>query len=384
MAIYLVALMCVLNHAGFAGSRVLMPLYALTLGADQFAIGVMMSLYALCPMLLAIPAGKLVDRVGARLPMLVGTIGTFVALLLPYFSPGLGTLYLTALVLGTSFQLFFVAVHGTTGAIGGAENRVRNYAAISIGFSMAAFFGPLVAGFAIDHLGHLPTYLVLAGCTVIPALLLSIGPDILPKAAGTAEAQKKSAFDLMRIPRLRNTLIASSLMSAAWDLYLFYFPIYGHAIGLSASAIGAVISSFAAAVVVIRVVLPLLVRRIPEFDVLIYTIAFAGAAFLLFPFFTNPYLLAAVSFVLGFGLGCGQPISGSLIYSLAPPGRAAEGAGIRVMLNNVTHTVVPLFFGALGTALGFVPVFMSCAAILFGGSYYSYRSDRKLAVKAVP
>jgi MFS family permease len=379
MAIHLVVLMCVLNHSGYAGSRVVMPLYALSLGADQLAVGVIMSLYALCPMLLAIYAGKLVDRVGPRMPMLIGTVGTFVALLLPYFFPGLPTLYVTALIIGTSFQFFFVAVHGTAGAIGGEQHRVRNYTAISIGFSLAAFFGPMIAGFSIDHLGHLPAYAALAACTVVPALLLWLGPDILPKATAKREQEKKSALELMRIPKLRNTIIASSMMSAAWDLYQFYFPIYGHSIGLSASAIGVIIASFAVAVFAIRIVLPSLVRRLPEFDILVYTIVVAGISFLLFPLFTNPYLLAGVSFLLGLGLGCGQPISGTLIYNLAPPGRAAEGAGVRVMFNNVTHTAVPLFFGALGTALGFGPVFASCATMLFAGSYYSYRSDRKAA-----
>ena len=315
--------------------------------------------------------------------MLAGTIGTFVGLLLPYLFPGLVTLYIAAFVLGTSFQFFFVAVHGTAGAIGGSENRVRNYTAVSIGFSLASFFGPMIAGFSIDYLGHLPAYLVLSGCTIVPALVLWLGPDILPKATAKTdgETRKNSAFDLLGVPKLRNAVVASSLLSSAWDLYQFYFPIYGHSKGLSASAIGMIISTFAAAVFVIRIVLPSLVRRWAEFDILIYTIALAGVAFLLFPLFTNPYLLAAVSFLLGLGCGCGQPISGTLIYSLAPPGRAAEGAGVRVMFNNVTHTIVPLLFGGIGTALGFAPVFVSCSALLLGGSYYSYRSDRAEAMK---
>jgi len=381
MAIYLVVLICVLNHSGFAGSRMLMSLYALELGADQFSIGIIMALFALCPMLLAIHAGRLVDRVGPRLPMLGGTVGTAIGLLLPYFFPGLITLYFSAVVLGTSFQLFFVAVHGTAGAIGGAENRVRNYTAISIGFSLAAFFGPLIAGFSIDYLGHLAAFLALAACTVVPALMLWLGPDILPKAAaGASEGEKKrSAFDLLRDRKLLNTFVASGLISAAWDLYQFYFPIYGHSIGLSASAIGLIIAAFAVAVFVIRIALPSLVGRWTEFEILVYTIALAGISFLLFPLTQNPYLLAAVSFLLGLGVGCGQPLSGSLIYHLAPPGRVAEGAGVRVMFNNVTHLTVPLLFGGIGTAFGFAPVFVSCAVLLLSGSYYSHHSNRKAA-----
>jgi MFS family permease len=160
-------------------------------------------------------------------------------------------------------------------------------------------------------------------------------------------------------------------------LYLFYFPIYGHSIGLSASAIGIVISTFAVAVFAIRVALPGLARRMSEFQILLYAIGFAGAVFLLFPLFHDPYLLAVASFLLGLGCGVGQPMSMSLIYSLAPPGRASEGAGLRVTFNHFTHLVVPLAFGGIGTAFGFAPVFLSCSAVLMGGSGFAYWFDRR-------
>src|SRR5512146_189421 len=99
MAIYLIVLMCALNHAGFGGSRVAVSLYALELGANQLTIGVLMALYALCPMLLAIYIGRLADRVGARLPMLLGTAGVTVALVLPPLFPGLITLYISSFLL---------------------------------------------------------------------------------------------------------------------------------------------------------------------------------------------------------------------------------------------------------------------------------------------
>ena len=122
MAIYLIVLMCMLNHTGFGGSRVAVSLYALNLGANQLAIGALIALYALCPMLLALPIGKLADRVGPRLPMLMGTAGTGAALLLPPLFPGLATLYITALLIGTSFNFFFVTLMGIAGGIGGAQD----------------------------------------------------------------------------------------------------------------------------------------------------------------------------------------------------------------------------------------------------------------------
>ena len=88
MAIYLIVVTCVLIHAGFGGAKVALPLHALNLGVDAFSVGVIMALWALCPMLIALYVGRLVDRVGPRMPMLCGTIGVSVALLVPYFFPG--------------------------------------------------------------------------------------------------------------------------------------------------------------------------------------------------------------------------------------------------------------------------------------------------------
>jgi MFS family permease len=381
MPIVVIVLCCVLIHAGFGGAKVALPLHALHLEVDPFTVGVMVALWALCPMLIALAIGRLVDRVGARVPMIAGTIGVVVAILVPYFVPGVAALYVMSLLAGTAFQFFFVPSQGITGALGGPEDRARNYSLLAIGFSIASFLGPLIAGFSIDYLGYRYAYPMLAVCPFIALVLLLVKGRVLPKAAVSAKegGKKGSSFDLLRNGKLRDAIIASGMISIAWDLYLFYFPIYGHSIGLSASVIGIIISCFAAAVFAIRVVLPALARRWSEFQILLYAIGFAGLAFVLFPFLQNPLLLATASFLLGLGCGVGQPMSMSLIYSLSPPGRASEGAGLRVTFNHFAHLVVPLAFGGIGSAFGFAPVFVSCSALLIGSSWYGHLSVRRAA-----
>jgi MFS family permease len=376
MAIHLIVLMCMLNHSGFSGSRMAVSLYALELGASQFTIGVLMALYALLPMLLAVYVGKLADRVGPRLPMLIGSVGVAVALLLPPLLPGLATLYVSSLLLGSTFHFFFITVHGITGGIGGPNNRARNYALVSLGFAAAGFVGPLVTGFSIDHFGHLAAFLILATFTLAPILLLWLRPGFLPKAVARPTGEgRRSAFDLWRVPSLRNTFIASGIISSAWDLFQFYLPVYGHAIGLSASAIGVILGVFAVATFVIRTALPALARRYSEAQILTAAIFVAAGAFVLFPLFQNAYALAVVAFLLGLGVGCGQPMSMSLIYAISPPGRASEAAGLRVTVNNLAHLVIPLLFGSIGTAFGYAPVFISNSVMLLAGGFLMRKAD---------
>src|SRR5690606_452663 len=108
MPIYLVVLTCALIHAGFAGAKVALPLHALRLGMDPFTVGLMMALLALCPMLIALPVGRLVERIGARVLMLAGMLGVALALLVPFAFPTVVALYVMAVAAGTAFQLFFV------------------------------------------------------------------------------------------------------------------------------------------------------------------------------------------------------------------------------------------------------------------------------------
>lgn len=379
MAIYLTLVLIVLNHTAFGGSRVAVSLYALESGANQAQVGILMALYALCPMLFAIAIGRLADRVGPRFPMLLGTAGIGLALCLPALWPSLPILYVSATLLGTSFHFFFVTVTGIAGGIGGVEHRSRNYALVSLGFSGAGFIGPLVAGFAIDYLGYLTAFLILAACTVVPLLMLWLRPGFLPAAAQLpGSAATGGVMDLWRAPLLRNTFIASGFISAGWDLFNFYMPVYGHGIGLSASAIGIILGAFALATFVIRAVLPWLIKRTSEVQILIYAIFAAAVTFMLFPLFENPYALCAVAFLLGLGVGVGQPMSMSLIYALAPKGRASEAAGLRVTVNNFTHFVIPLIFGSIGTAFGFAPVWLSNSALLGVGGWLVRRAASPL------
>ena len=375
MAIYLIVLLCILNHAAFTGSRVVFSLFALDLGASSFGVGVLVSFYALCPLLLAIYAGKLIDRVGARLPMTLGTVGLILGIALPVALPSLATLYAAALLLGSCFMFFFVAVQGITGAVGMAEERGRNYSLVSIGFSIASFVGPLIAGFSIDHLGFRHALIVLSGCIVCSLAALWWGAYLIPRPPHKADAQgKQSVLDLLRIAPLRRIFIASGFMSGAWDLYNFYMPVYAHSIKLSASAIGMILATFSAATLVIRIFLPRMLKAHDEVRILTVAIFIAGVAYFLFPFFENPWMLGAISFLLGLGLGTGQPLSMNLIYNLAPQGRTSEAAGIRVTVNNFAHVTIPLVFGGIGAALGFMAVFIANAVVLFGGAALNNRT----------
>jgi cyanate permease len=162
-------------------------------------------------------------------------------------------------------------------------------------------------------------------------------------------------------------LIVSGLISMAWDLQTFLVPVYGTSVGLSASQIGLVLGSFAAATFVIRLAMPALARRFNEWQVLVFTLLTAATAFGLMPLFSTMAPLMGVAFLLGLGLGAAQPNVMSLLHERSPAGRVGEALGVRTTLMNGSHVVLPLVFGAFGSVLGAGSGFWLIAVALAAG-----------------
>lgn len=379
MWIYIVFLIVLCNMTVFRGSKVLVSLFAIELGAPQFYIGVLIALYSLFPMMLALYAGKLSDRLGVRSPMMAGSAGLAFGLLLPYLNPGLPALYASAALIGASHVFYNVSVQNLVGALSGTDDRTRNFTNYGLVMAAGGFLGPLIAGFSIDQFGHAASYLVLAVGPLIPVAILVFGRrlgKLRPRHSGEGE-QAVQAKNLLSNAPLRRTLITGAAILTGIDLFQFYMPIYGNAVGLSATTIGVVLSMFAVASFVVRLVMPALVKRWTAERVLTWSLYAGCITYLLFPLFESAVLLAVMSFALGLGMGCGQPLTMSLIYSRAPEGRSGEALGLRVSINNFMHIVVPLMFGTIGSVLGVAPVFVANALILGSGGVLIGRAEKK-------
>jgi MFS family permease len=365
------------NHVALSGARVAVSLDALGRGASPLTVGALVSLFALLPVFLAVSVGRLADRIGVRQPMLWGSAGTAAGAALPFAVPGLPALFVAAALIGAAFMLFQVPAQRATGDLADAPDRAASFSYLALGYSISGFIGPLAAGLAIDHLGFGPAYALLAALPLLPLAMLSARRVALPRSQGTrASATSGGMMQLIRIPALRRLFVINAAFALGWDLHTIFVPIYGAGIGLSAAAIGAILSAFAAATFLVRLAMPWISRRVAEARVLTVALAAAGLVYLAFPFVGSAWALAALSFVLGLGLGSGQPVVLSLLHEHAPRGRVGEVVGVRMSLIQSMAVAVPLIFGALGTSLGLMPVFWAVGACLGASGWYARRTRR--------
>ena len=381
MAFFVVMLITVLNHISFKGSKVLITLYALDLGANPLTVGMLFSMYSVFPVFLSLYAGKMSDRYGFPKPMLIGSIGLMGGLLVPYLYPSLIALYVSALAIGLCYIFYIVSVQHLIGSFGTKETRTRYFSYYSLGIGLTALVGPALAGFAIDSLGHDSTYLLLAVFPALPILVIAIYPRVLPRLHGRrGDRPQQSAMDLVRIVPLRRALITAGILETGAELANFLLPIYGHSIGLSATQIGIVMGCYAVALLAVRTAMPLLVRHSSEERVLSFSLFLAAVVCIGFPFASGYASLLAMTFVIGLALGCGGPISLVLAYNRSPPGRSGEGVGLRQTVNKATEVVVPMIFGSVSAALGMLPVFWLDALMLaYGGMLMHADADGKAA-----
>lgn len=110
----------------------------------------------------------------------------------------------------------------------------------------------MIAGFAIDYAGHARAFLTFALLTLIPIAVLIVHPRLTRVSVHKLERQERRALDLLRDPPLRSVIVMSGLMVAAYELFGFYMPVFGHSIGLSASTIGVIMGTYAIATFLTR------------------------------------------------------------------------------------------------------------------------------------
>jgi MFS family permease len=362
-------------HSCMAGVRMAAPLQALKQGHSEWAVGVLMALFALAPIALALPAGRMADRHGYHRPLYIAvslslTGGVVAALTSHYLA-----MCLAALLTGAGSNIGMITIQRTAGrmAAGGTE-RMRVFSWLGLAPALANVVGPVTAGALIDLAGFRAAFAVLMLMPLV-SLFWSRGvPAETPPSAGSS-SRPRTSWDLLRSAPLRHLLVVNWLLSASWDVHTFVLPILGHERGLSASAIGSILGLFAVSVAGVRVLIPFIAHRLAESQVIAGAMLFVAGVFAVYPFMHSAWLMAVCASLLGLALGSVQPMVMSTLHHITPNERHGEAIAFRSMAINFSSTVMPLLFGVAGAAIGAASLFWVMGAAVGTGSLRARRLD---------
>lgn len=362
-------------HSAMAGVRLAAPLQALHDGRSAWLVGVLMALFALAPVVLAIPGGRLADRLGYHRPLRLAVALSFSGAVLAVAGGHYLALCLAATLCGAGANLGLIVIQRSAGRMtSDPTERLQVFSWLGLAPAMSNLVGPVMAGTLIDLAGFRAAFAALAVLPLLALAFARVVPEEPVRAApASGPAPARRVWDLLGEAPVRRLLFINWLLSASWDVHNFAVPILGHERGLDATAIGLVLGAFAAAVVGVRLTIPVLAHRLSERQVLVGATLATGFILAVYPFVSSAWAMAACAALLGLPLGSVQPMIMSLLHEVTPHDRHGEAIALRSMSLNLSSSVMPLCFGVLGAALGAGVLFWLMAAAVAAGSLQARR-----------
>jgi MFS family permease len=344
---------------GFGVVAPVLPMFATSFGANEFAAGAVIAAFALMRFVWAPVVGKLDDRFGHRLVLLSGLLIVAASSALA----GLARNYLELIVLrgigGIGSAMFSVAGMTVLLASVDAGHRGRASGLYQGGFLVGAVLGPAIGGVFATISIRAPFFFY-AGTLVVAAVVALGLQRVNPDLAGSKPAEAKSVAEIFADKRFQAACTAHLVNS--WNsngtrstLVPLFIAAYLTSDTAQAALLSGVAMAFAAGTQ-IALVMPsgYLVDRFGRKLPMIAGALIAGAALLLVPWAGHIVALTAALCLYA---------AGSALLGTAPSATVGDVGGDRAiaiysMTGDLGSIVGPLVAGALAASVGFAPAFI--------------------------
>ncbi|NCT82125.1 MAG: MFS transporter [Comamonadaceae bacterium] len=337
-------------HACMATTRVTASLWVLNQGYGEASVGMLLSLFAVAPIVLSLWAGRLADRHGFHRPVGVGVALAFAGALLALAVQQLWAIALGCLLCGGAVAVAAVAMQREAGLMAEEPGELKKiFSWMALGPALSNAVSPIIAGLLIDHSGMTAAF---AFATALPLLAWLLGRKVPrnPPKVYSQSFRNRTAWDLFRLPAYRRLLVVNLALSAGWDAHSFVVPVVGHARGLSAASIGLVLGSFAVAATVVRLAIVRFADDIDEGRALRAAMTVATLTFFAYAWLPGTLGLIVGSALLGTALGSVQPMILAMLHRATPPERHGQALGLRMLTLNGATVAMPVGFGMLAVA----------------------------------
>ena len=227
------------------------PLYTreILLG-DRIAVGVVVGAFAVASLLMRPFAGRLADRRGRRIALLLGAAISIAATLGHLVAGSVELLILMRLVLGAGEALFFVAGIAAATDLAPPHRRGEAISLVSLSLYLGIAIGPIAGELILDGWGYAAVWLVTAGLYVV-----SVGLSwIVPETLDVTEAGSEPDGAPRKHPLIHPRGIVPGLLAlcGVWGMgpFFAFIPLMVEDLGLGSS--GPYLGIFAIVVVVLR------------------------------------------------------------------------------------------------------------------------------------
>ncbi len=290
----------------------LMAPYARSLGASVALAGVIVGAYSAINLLGNLGAGYGIDRIGRKLPLLLGLALIGVALLLYPVAADPHQLLALRMTHGLGAGLVSPACLAYVGDMAAAAARGRAMAFYGAASGLAGLMGPPLAGVLRDRLGYPSVFGMLAALMLLLTVPVSmLVAESLPTMTARVEGGVRR---VLYNRRLLLAYISGFCWMFGLGTLLVFLPLYGQAWGFTSARIGLLFGSFALAATAIQASpLGRISDRWGRERSIVFGFALVALALVILSLLEQWHMLMAGMFVYGIGFGFRFPAMTALI-----------------------------------------------------------------------
>jgi len=309
-----------------------MALYAYELGASVGIIGLVIGLYSLTNTPANILFGRLIDRVGYKIPLIAGLIGD--ALSMFFYSLCRSPIHL-ALVRafhGISGGLVGPATMSITAEYSDRTQRGRAMGIYGMSLATATLVGYGLSGVIASRLGYRALFLIGAGLLAIGAILSLLLPGHKKTGSMTVRTSFSEDFG-----KARGLLRRKGLIVAYPSIFAQYFafggvvtllPLYMKNLGMEAFHVGILLAIFAIMFIILQFPSGALSDRVGRLIPTAAGLCLGVVSLVLLPSVATFPLLAAVMALYGTAYGVLFPSISALVADYSSPEERGMATGI--------------------------------------------------------
>ena len=354
---------------------------ALELHANAAQVGLIASVYALFPVLLALQFGKWVGRIGEAKFIIFGTLAMLLTSATLILAQSVVALGIAAAAAGLAHLACMIGGQSMVALRTPQSSYDRYFGLYTFSASVGHMLGPIVASIVAGTNGNLPKSTSHAFLLGVVLTIIALVPVIKWRnekptvvAQENSEGTFKAALYLIRRPGILAAIYISLAISSAADVLVVFLPLFGTENNFSPYAVGAILAIRAGTTMLSRFFLGRLSDRFTTFQLLWWSTIISVIACGAMAFTHTVISLGFVVFIAGFSLGIGQPLTMSLVSQKTASSQRALAVSARLMGNRLGQFIVPAAAGIAAAASGAGAVFIGLA-VLLGSSIFSVKKN---------
>ncbi|MEU5001458.1 MFS transporter [Streptomyces sp. NPDC021622] len=340
---------------------------ALSLGADERAIGVIAGVYALLPLFAAVPLGRRTDH-GRCAPLLpVGVVLISGGCALSGTAGSLGALAAWSGVMGLGHLCFVIGAQSIVARQSAPDEQDRNFGHFTIGASLGQLIGPVAAGSLIGgDMGRSSALALIVSAVVAAVSLTSLWriEHVRPSGGGPKRGEKVPVLGILRTRGVPAGIFISLAVLSATDILTAYLPVVGEHRGIAPATVGVLLSLRAAATIACRLVMTPLINLLGRTTLIAVTCALAALLCAGIALPVPVWGLAVMLALLGFCLGVGQPLSMTTVVQAAPEDARSTALALRLTGNRLGQVAAPAGAGLIAGVAGVAAPFVMLGGLL--------------------